>query len=109
MGDIVLPTYEAFLSFLFDELFLAPSGEFLRETTVGTPWYDDLDVDLDATTCARYYIRLLETSADLGNQHSHKAIESAFAAMIDCNFPLSVSELVWDVRVPLETREELIA
>ena len=107
MDEIRLATYEAFVAFLFDETFRGPSGEPIRES-YGAHWYDDIEVGLDAAICARYYIRLFESPAQLIDMYPHSVLEYAFGAMINCNYPLSVSELVWDSDVPLETREELI-
>jgi hypothetical protein len=90
-------------------------GEFVRyffsgdaATAALADVSDDDVTDITATPVAEYYRLLFLEPDSLADDYSRSQIDAGFGAMINCNVPANVPDLVWDRRVQFELRESMI-
>ena len=93
-----IATFEEFLQAVFD-----PPNACIPS------WYDEEDFELETDTLIDWYIHLFSEPELLFGRFNPEQLERGFGAMINCNFQLAVSELVWETTVPLEHRLRLVA
>jgi hypothetical protein len=91
-------TFEQFLNAVFQ-----PPMERIRD------WYEEEEFEVDDETLTDWYVRLFSAPELLFERFSAEQLERGFGAMINCNFHLAASDLVWDHRVDLDRRLRLIA
>jgi hypothetical protein len=72
-------------------------------------WHEDAEFDVDYSVLADLYVCLFTEPEFLLARFTLEQLDAGFGAMINCNYQLAVSELVWDRTVPIEKREGLIA
>ncbi len=102
--DITDFTYDQFVDFLFShEVIPRPAG-----LESSGPWYWNAIVKFNSEKTADFYIRLFLEPAFLLDKYSKSQLEQGFWAIQSGNLECSISEVIWDVKIPLETREKCV-
>jgi len=69
----------------------------------------EAEFEVDDAALVDIYAGLFTNPEFLLGRYSHDQLDAGFAAMINCDNDLAVSELVWNRGVPIEKREHLIS
>jgi len=69
----------------------------------------EAEFEVDDAALVDIYAGLFTNPEFLLERYSHDQLDAGFAAMINCDNDLAVSELVWNRGVPIEKREHLIS
>jgi hypothetical protein len=99
--DITNCSFEEFVTYLF-------ARSVPVEAERRDPWYWNVDVTFDPKRVCEYYVRLFREPSFLRERFSKAQLEQGFWAIQSCNLSCSVSQLIWDINLPLATREECI-
>jgi hypothetical protein len=93
-----IDSFEAFVVFFFENganAFRSESGE-------------EPDLSFQPSDAVAYYRQLFECPSIVEKRYTRQQLDKGFGAMIDCNVPMFVTDLVWTSDVRLPDREALI-
>lgn len=100
--DISLFSFEDFVGFLFDRDVPLKSKRW-------NPWYCHAQVVFDPARTCDYYLRLFKEPHFLLDRFSKAQLEVGFWAIASPGFlGCAISELIWNLELPLPAREECV-
>lgn len=102
--DITTASFDEFITFVFDRPFVP----IPHDGKGPGPWYWQAEVTYDPLRIATFYVRLFADPAFLKDCFSPEQLEQAFWAIQSGNLDCSVTEIIWDRRVPFDIRESCI-
>lgn len=109
--DISKSSFDEFVGFLFAREIPPESVAAFPargETKKRQPWYWNTEVTFDSRQICRYYSRMFLDPGFLLEKFSKEQLEEGFWAIQSVNLECSVFCLIWDPKLPLDIREELI-
>ncbi len=100
--DLCQFSFEQFVAFIFDRDIPAKSEKW-------DPWYAHMRAAFDPAPICDYYLRLFKQPRFLLERFSAAQLEVGFWAISSHNFlGCSVTDLIWNVELPLSAREECV-
>jgi len=90
--------FDSFLRFFFEN-----GADLFRGESEEEP-----ELLIGISDAVAYYRQLFEGPAVVETRYAREQLDKGFGAMIDCNVPLFLGDLVWASDVPLQDREALI-
>jgi hypothetical protein len=101
--DISSSSFDEFVDFLFKRE-VVPLPEGPDRDKKPEPWYWHADVTFDTRRVLTFYVQLFEGPEFLMARYSKEQLEQGFWAIISGNIECSVTEVIWEKKIPFEER-----
>jgi hypothetical protein len=96
---LTIGTFDDFVKFFFEN----GAEPFRRESD------EEPELIYRPAQAVRFYEMLFTSARDLPKRYDSRQIDAGFAAMIDCNVPMYVTDLIWNEDLEIEAREAMVS